>query len=170
MPGQECENCHKLNQDNDTYCYHCGAVLPAGLTALKTHHLEDSETPPPQIRWGTAYFGERSILRIRIRHVDQILEAQFDKECVLGRLTDTSTPEVDLTPYGAAELGVSRMHAKLTRQSDTIMIQDLGSTNGTFLNGDRLIPFQPRVLRNEDELNLGQLTMRISFMRRPPAE
>ncbi len=88
---------------------------------------------------------------------------------MLGRAVEDVQPDVDLTPFQAAELGVSRRHVKLTRQSATIMVQDLGSVNGTFLNGQKLLPYQPRVLRNEDELRLGHMTLRVSFMRAPRA-
>jgi pSer/pThr/pTyr-binding forkhead associated (FHA) protein len=85
----------------------------------------------------------------------------------LGRAVEDVAPDIDLTPHKAVELGVSRRHVKLTRQSSTIMVQDLGSVNGTFLNGQKLMPYQPRVLRNEDELCLGRMTLRISFMSAP---
>jgi pSer/pThr/pTyr-binding forkhead associated (FHA) protein len=96
-----------------------------------------------------------------------MFETKFQLECILGRSAGDVVADVDLTPYGAVDLGVSRQHVKLTRQDATIMVQDLGSINGTFLNGEKLIPHQPRVLRNEDELILGQMALRISFMRSP---
>jgi hypothetical protein len=121
----------------------------------------------PQLRWGTAYFGEQMILRVHVRDTNELIETRFDKECVLGRAVEDSAPDVDLTPHQGVELGVSRQHVKLTRQESTVMVQDLGSLNGTYLNGRKLLPYQPRVLRNEDELSLGHLALRVSFMRAP---
>lgn len=167
MTSQTCENCGKPNPDESNYCYACGHILPAGLNAIATHALPNGEPLKPQIRWGTAYFGETSLLRIHIRHTGEVVEARFKKECVLGRKHADSEPDVDLGPFGAVDLGVSRLHAKLTEQTYTVMVQDLGSRNGTFLNGERLIPKQPRVLRNEDELRLGHLVLRISFLNAP---
>jgi hypothetical protein len=167
MTVQVCPNCGKDNPPQDTYCFSCGHILPAGIQALSTHSLSDVETLQPQVRWGTAYFGNQSILRIRIHHTGEWIEAKFETECVLGRTAGGETPDVDLTPYGAIDSGVSRRHVKLTRQHATVMVQDLGSANGTFLNGEKLIPNQPRVLRNEDELCLGRLALRISFLRIP---
>ncbi len=50
--------------------------------------------------------------------------------------------------------GISRRHAQITIQDDQCTLEDLGSSNGTFLNGERLS--QPRRLRNGDVIRLGQ--------------
>lgn len=162
-----CPQCGKSNPADAAYCYACGTVLPAGKNKAQTHALPENGDLRHQIRWGTAYFGEQTILRIRVRDASAILETRFTDECVLGRTFGDEIVDVDLSPYEAVELGVSRRHVKLTRQSDTIMVQDLGSVNGTYLNGQRMIAYQPRVLRNEDELRLGRLVLRVSFMRAP---
>jgi predicted component of type VI protein secretion system len=38
----------------------------------------------------------------------------------------------------AGESSVSRSHAKISKAGDTITVEDMGSTNGTFVNGQRL--------------------------------
>ncbi len=169
MDGEHviCENCGKPNPVEENYCYACGHILPAGIQAVATRGLSGGSSLKPQLRWGTAYFGDQMILRMHVRDANELIEKQFMDECVLGRTQVESGMAIDLSPYNALDLGVSREHAKLTRQSATIMVQDLGSTNGTFLNGQRLLPYQPRVLRNEDELCLGDMVLRVSFMRMP---
>jgi predicted component of type VI protein secretion system len=49
---------------------------------------------------------------------------------------------------------VSRQHSRLTRTPAGFVLEDLGSTNGTFVNGDRLAA--PRVLNSGDLLGLGE--------------
>jgi len=71
--------------------------------------------------------------------------------------------EVDLTPYGAADRGVSRFHAKMHIADDTLYITDLGSTNGTYLGGKRLEPNLPTELHKGDELLLGRLAIQVMF-------
>ena len=44
-----------------------------------------------------------------------------------------------------------------------LAIVDNNSANGTFLNGHRLVPQQPRILRDGDDIRLGHLTMRVTF-------
>jgi hypothetical protein len=167
MPEEQvCENCKRSNSASEYYCFVCGHILPAGLKAIATQNLPN-ESLKPQLRWGTAYFGDQMVLRILLRETNDLIETHFEDECIIGRAVENVAPDVDLTSHNAVELGVSRRHVKLTRQSATIMVQDLGSVNGTYLNGQKLMPYQPRVLRNEDELRLGHMTLRISFMRAP---
>ena len=42
---------------------------------------------------------------------------------------------------------------------------DLGTPNGTYLNGQRLIPNQARVLRDGDDVRLGHLVLQVKFER-----
>ena len=50
---------------------------------------------------------------------------------------------------------ISRQHAQLEQDHDQILLTDLGSTNGTLVNGERLTAHIPRRLRAGDKLNLG---------------
>ena len=52
-----------------------------------------------------------------------------------------------------ADAGISRTHAKVTPEGNSAIIEDLGSSNGTFVNGERVE--DPRRLRDGDELQLG---------------
>lgn len=49
---------------------------------------------------------------------------------------------------------VSRRHARFVIQNDNVLVEDLGSTNGTFLNGERIS--SPQQLRPGDVLTLGE--------------
>lgn len=84
---------------------------------------------------------------------------------VIGRtdLGARSRPDIDLTPYGALDRGVSRAHARLHLEDNKLYITDLGSTNGTFLAGKRLTPNQPEAIRKGDELLLGRLAVQVLF-------
>jgi hypothetical protein len=73
-------------------------------------------------------------------------------------------PDIDLTPYEGYRLGVSRRHATLHLEDQRLILSDLGSSNGTFLNSMRLTPHRPYQLRSGDELRLGQLNMRLRFL------
>lgn len=69
-------------------------------------------------------------------------------------------PDVDLDPYDA-DAKVSRKHARIIRGASTFMIEDLGSTNGTFINrGRRLLPGSPQVLNDGDEIIVGKTFLR----------
>lgn len=69
-------------------------------------------------------------------------------------------PEVDLDSEDP-EAKVSRRHARILIGANGCSIEDLGSTNGTYVNrGRRLIPGHPFPLVDGDELILGKTTLR----------
>jgi hypothetical protein len=90
---------------------------------------------------------------------------QENKPIVLGRADMKSRflPDVDLTPYGALDRGVSREHATLQLDGDSLYVTDLDSTNGTILAGKRLTPHVKTILRKGDELLLGRLPVQVLF-------
>lgn len=62
---------------------------------------------------------------------------------------------------------VSRRHAKLTLKPDSIWIEDLGSTNGTFVNAERVV--DPLNLQPGDQITLGEsVTLLIDGVRIEP--
>jgi pSer/pThr/pTyr-binding forkhead associated (FHA) protein len=82
-------------------------------------------------------------------------------QAIIGRSDPVSQfiPDVDLTPYGALDNGVGRRQARLFLQNGQFMLEDLDSTNGTFVNGRKLNPGQPVPLGNGDQVQFGRLGM-----------
>ena len=70
-------------------------------------------------------------------------------------------PDVDLDAYDP-EAKVSRRHARIRREiGNRYVIEDLGSTNGTFINrGRRLIPGNQNILNDGDEIIVGKTFLR----------
>lgn len=69
-------------------------------------------------------------------------------------------PDIDLDAHDA-EAKVSRRHARIHYNNGQYMLEDLGSTNGTFINrGRRLIPGSPHVLNDGDEIIVGKTFLR----------
>jgi pSer/pThr/pTyr-binding forkhead associated (FHA) protein len=86
-------------------------------------------------------------------------------EVLLGRNDAVSGvyPDIDLTPYGGIEHGVGRRHLRLWLQQGQAYVEDLDSTNGTFVNGQRLNPNTPQPVQSGDELRLGRLVLRLQL-------
>ena len=68
-------------------------------------------------------------------------------------------PDVDLAPHGGSQAGVSRQHARLLYSPEGWLLEDLRSTNGTFLNSVPLRPGQPVRIQTGDMLRCAQLTL-----------
>jgi len=54
---------------------------------------------------------------------------------------------------------ISREHARVVRREGYYWIEDLGSANGTYVNGLRI--FSPQVLRPGDQIQLGRTMLRV---------
>ena len=70
-------------------------------------------------------------------------------------------PDIDLTPYQAYASGVSRLHAVVKRENNRVAVMDLGSSNGTYVNGRRLNPHTEEALSHGDIVALGKLKIQI---------
>lgn len=55
---------------------------------------------------------------------------------------------------------VSQLHARVFKADDGWYVEDIGSTNGTFLNGDQLTSSRP--VRRGDRIQLGNAVMEVS--------
>lgn len=86
-------------------------------------------------------------------------------QVIIGRADPVSQfrPDLDLTAFGALEQGVGRRHARLFVQDGQIQIEDMESTNGTLVNGQRLTARRPQPLRDGDQIQLGRLALRIQL-------
>jgi FHA domain len=74
-------------------------------------------------------------------------------------------PDVDLDADDP-EAKVSRRHARITRRGEQYFIEDLGSTNGTFVNrGRRLLPGDRQLLRDGDEVIVGKTFLRFQVLK-----
>ena len=93
----------------------------------------------------------------------QILPLADRAEFTLGRSAEGQpiVPDVDLSPFNAYANGVSRLHAMIKLIQDKIVIIDLGSSNGTYLNGIRLSPYVETTVVQGDLVYLGKLKMQV---------
>jgi pSer/pThr/pTyr-binding forkhead associated (FHA) protein len=84
---------------------------------------------------------------------------------LLGRFTDDSifSNHIDLSPFGGHNLGVSRVHAQIQMEGDTIYITDMNSRNGTYIQGTRLEPNRPFILDSGAYITLGRLHLQVMY-------
>ncbi len=108
--------------------------------------------------WGLKFkFADNSLVELDMRDV-----------MIIGRSTDENDPQppaLDLAPYGAYQNGVSRQHAAITRHQGGLYIEDLGSTNGTRINGFELTARRKYRLRDGDEIEFARIRTSVRFVR-----
>ena len=166
-----CPSCGKENPVNEKICYSCGETLGGNYTAatrkLKTIEAEimDTSRRAAPAKKHT-HFPSGTLLALQLRERDEPLVYSLDKGQLLVGRRDTEsgyTPDVDLYSYAGFLLGVSRKHAIFHRISNQLVIEDLGSANGTYVDGKRLPPNSTEVLYRGAEVRLGDLHFTINF-------
>ncbi|MBP8972411.1 MAG: FHA domain-containing protein [Anaerolineae bacterium] len=178
---QQCGNCGHSNRPGVVFCENCGASL-IGKIPLNTRALgsaseakageigSDGAISSQDIAQGMATFISGDSLKLNIEGAAEPMVLEPKTETILGRRDPATgaTPDIDLTPFAGYRMGVSRRHAAIRHGEDnTLNIWDLGSSNGTFLNGQRLNAHRPYRLHDGDELRLGQMVMRLYFKPMP---
>ncbi len=168
-----CSNCSHANMSGAVFCSECGASLIApaasstgGVTQLVDTERPQAPAPPPEPR-PMATVAPQGLadnwVTLHLLDTGQLLPLTERSEFTLGRISEGQPimPDIDLSPYQAYANGVSRLHAVIKRGSDSVALMDLGSANGTFLNGKRLSPNVERELANGDVVALGKLKIQV---------
>jgi len=100
--------------------------------------------------------------RLIVEADNQEFDLSGKDNVLIGREDAVSNifPDVDLTPHGGEEGGVSRMHARIFSENGQYMLEDENSTNFTFLNRQKLASKTPTPLHDNDEIKLGRVLLR----------
>ncbi len=158
-----CPVCQSENSVLVVECRQCGARLHADPTITLPTIPTNFEPPVPHSR-RAGHSWPPDALALYVTGEADPLVLPYRERTVLGRSAcSQDEPCVNLSEYGADSLGVSRRHATITFSGEDCLLEDLGSTNGTWLNGNRLTAYQPHPLQNGDVVQLGQLIIFVYF-------
>lgn len=181
-----CPNCDTEYFEGTLFCDECGTTLKPDLLAdeKQTDPLRsgsgpvfqegvsgtapmESPTSPDAVHSEIQIPPGTLVLWIANSQRRQFFE--MEKEILIGRLDSANRvfPDLDLTADGGFEGGVSRRHSRITFREGVPYVEDLKSTNHTYLNDVRLEPLIPHPLRHGDELRLGSTLLRVEL---PPTE
>lgn len=154
-----CGFCGQKIVATDMFCPFCGAQQPLAAQSKKL-------VPSPPAYSSQILYPRLVIIGTSdLESTDYVLEKDSN---LLGRRDPMSNifPEVDLSKFDP-QTKISRKHARIWREGDVYMLEDLGSSNGTVLNSAvngsiRLLPRQPHVLSHGDRVRLGDTTLRFT--------
>jgi len=141
----KCKECQMENIEGALFCEECGAKL--------TEQLEVGEV-----------FDKTAGAQLVLETPDgNTLEIPEKDEIVIGREDPISEvfPDVDLTGLDGMENGVSRKHAVIHRAGADYTVEDMGSTNGTYINKKKIQPHSPQTIKPGDELRFGKLSLKL---------
>jgi hypothetical protein len=167
----ECPQCQHKNREDNLFCENCNFLL---RPLPKSHLLVIAGELEPERWWESQAHDSHYHLRLRFSESGESIEVDPHPAggIILGRLDSRTglAPDVDLTPFGAEDAGVSRQHAVIAVTQEIPRLIDLNSHNHTYLNGLRLAPHLPYILRQGDVIRLSRLEMTITFVDPSEAE
>jgi hypothetical protein len=162
-----CPNCKHTNMAGAMFCSECGAQL-IGVDRLTTQNMttgqmQEAVTHDFPVSKLAPEITLNTWITLHLMDTGQMLPLSERSEFTLGRISEGQPimPDIDLSPYQAYASGVSRLHAVIKQTGNRALVMDLGSANGTYVNGKRLTPNVEQNLINGDIIALGKLKMQV---------
>jgi len=168
----ECPVCSHKEFTGALFCQECGAKL-IGISGLTTQTIRVKVTPPvPELQAEQAINNTPAppvdvAIYLHILDTGDVVPLEGTGEFTMGRSTEgyPFLPDIDLAPYSALENGVSRLHTSINLGIPQALVTDIGSANGTWLNGLKLSPNSPSPIKHGDILTLGKLKIQLLIRR-----
>lgn len=158
-----CSNCGHQNRAGTLICDKCGTMLEELVKARETNQtIQFVESPSNDS--GNDQSPDALVLTVK-RAVGQppfILDNR-NREYFVGRSDASVTADIDLGLFNGVNYGVSRRHARIFFAENAWMVEDLGSTNGSYLNRHRINQGTQRIIQNGDELVFGKMIVLAYF-------
>lgn len=161
-----CPACKLSNDANAHVCEYCGAPLKIDIldTQGKRAGASVEASEPIREKSPGEYKSPPKGLAFFILNKTEPFALRTEEEFVIGRAEGgTSEALLDLTDQDGFAFGVSRRHAMIRSGGDKYVLIDLNSSNGTWLNGQLLIPTQPYDLPSGSVIQLGRLKLVTSY-------
>lgn len=165
-----CPSCRHNEIIGTLFCSECGTQLitSGNLTTQSIHPsstdlLHQSEENAPSILGSAAKELVNTALSIHLLDSGEVIYLSGKLEYSIGRATDGQPilPDVDLSPYDGYAQGVSRLHASIKVMEHGIVVTDLGSSNGTRVNGQKIVSHVDYPLNHGDVIALGKFKIQV---------
>ena len=187
----KCQTCGTENLDGAQFCDECGSNLQSSGNNNNELRVQSYQPPLSEPSFNVASVTsigiEPIIEQVEPTPVENTDERQLEgvhatltiergmsvgkqfnlsqEESYIGRWDADNGifPDIDLDAHDP-EAKVSRRHARIIYRDGKYAVEDLGSTNGTYINrGRRLIPGSPNILNDGDEIIVGKTFLRFKI-------
>ena len=160
--SQVCASCAATSPAGELFCSNCGSPLGSANPVAAAPAPDFTPDPAAPAATPVATAAPALTARLIVEADSQEFDLSGKDTIVIGREDAVSNifPDVDLTPHGGEEGGVSRLHARIFVENGQYMLEDENSTNFTFLNRQKLTGKSPVVLHDNDEIKLGRVLLR----------
>lgn len=162
-----CPDCQHDNEAQAQQCTQCGTSLEdiTNETTLRVADLPVEQAAGLR-RLGSGHAGLLAgaiALFIGQNPIPVVIKGK--QRIIIGRGAPGSPPPtLDMNEYQGFALGVSRRHAVISHHSgEGYTLIDLGSTNGTWLNDQRIKANKAYSIHCGDKIQLGQLVLSVYF-------
>jgi len=161
-----CFNCKHSNMDGAIFCEECGSQLGKESVITKsisTQKFDRTSTQTSRNESFQSFDDSTAWGSLHLMDTGQVLPLSTRNEFTIGRASEgqPNLPDIDLSSYQAYAAGVSRLHGVIKRDGNHILFTDLGSANGTYINGKRLAANAEQAINNGDIISLGKLKLQI---------
>lgn len=126
-----CRNCFRHYKDTANFCVFCGVPVTTDEPVAESNNKKE--------------------FKVKISYAigsDTKEIEQHTFPALIGR--DSSSVDIPIL-----DPSVSRKHCKLSLRGETVILEDVGSSNGTFVNGQRISEATP--ITADDELTIGKI-------------
>ena len=166
----KCRNCGHVVNSTAIICPECAEpVRKQDMRASETMMVKDNlimdEEDATSYASGTSRLNG-SLVYITIERQNEAITRNIrERPVLLGRLEqhEIDRYNIDLSHMNALERGVSRHHVALISKEGRVYVRDLGSANGTMLNGTELEPNKLYAVHDGDDVMLGRMMLWINF-------
>jgi len=147
---------------------------PTSVAAQPVVSIKSIPTPPPlepapapeaEVEEPAAPAPTATVARTQLQQVtarlihvqsDRLIELPQNLSVIhIGKPNDRIPPDIDVSGFPNSEV-VSRIHADIRVEGDAHYVEDVGSSNGTYINNSPLLPGNRHRLRPGDRISLGK--------------
>lgn len=123
----------------------------------KSDNLNNTVTAQSRVPWR---------IEFRVMSTPNVITVPVVDEMLVGRPDPKADviPEFDVTPYGGHTMGVSRRHAMIRVVNRQIMLEDLDSANGTYINENKLGGGKAYHMRDRDMIRFGHMRLQVHYI------